>query len=63
MKIIAPDGRVFERIDNPYIFTKSPLIILSGLTEYWIDGEEVNKKEFRKEVEAIFELQATGKEQ
>lgn len=60
MKIISPDGRVFERITDSFVFTKSPLIILPGLTEYWIDGEEVNEKKFRKELETIFELWTTG---
>lgn len=55
MKMIMPDGRIFERIDETHIFTKSPLVILRGLTEYWIDGEPVEEEKFQKEIKAILE--------
>lgn len=52
MKFVAPDGRTFERTNETFVFTKDPLVVLQGLTEYWIDDEPVKEEKFREEIEA-----------
>ena len=48
---VARGGRIFESFPNDYIFTREPLVIFPGLSEFQIDGEDVTEERFRAEME------------